>query len=268
MTGASVDRPEKWGDLAARMGSGAAMVVVGLWGVWMGGHVFHVLVALICGLMVWELVGMLHPATRAVSVQLGGLAGAATLLAVYLPVGFALPILLAPALVGFGQLEKNRTLYMVFAVLVLLSGYGMMAVRDDLGFGWMLWLVAVVVATDVVGYFAGRMIGGPKFWPRVSPKKTWSGTAAGWIGAALVGLAFSINTGASAQLIGVSIALSMASQMGDIAESAVKRKMGVKDSSALIPGHGGLLDRFDGMLGASVFLLIIGQFIGFPPGLG
>jgi phosphatidate cytidylyltransferase len=112
------------------------------------------------------------------------------------------------------------------------------------------------------------MIGGPKFWPAVSPKKTWSGTAFGWLGAGLVGLIFAIYFGVGLQLIGVSIALSMASQMGDIAESGMKRKMGVKDSSSLIPGHGGLMDRFDGMLGAALFLLVIGQFIGFPPGLG
>ena len=69
-------------------------------------------------------------------------------------------------------------------------------------------------------------------------------------------------------MIGISIAVSMASQIGDIAESGMKRQMGVKDSSNLIPGHGGLMDRFDGMLGASLFLLIIGQAVGFPPGLG
>ena len=153
-------------------------------------------------------------------------------------------------------------------MLILLAGYGLMQVRDDLGFGWMLWLVLVVVVTDVVGYFAGRMIGGPKFWPAVSPKKTWAGTVSGWIGAAIVGWLFSINTGVGLQLMGISIAVSMASQMGDIAESGLKRKMGVKDSSNLIPGHGGLMDRFDGMLGAALFVLIIGQFIGFPPGLG
>lgn len=260
-------KSEKWTDLAARMGSAAAMVVVGVIGIWMGGHVFHLLVALICGLMVWELVGMLRPGAPAKQVQLGALTGLAMFVAIYLPVGFALPILLAPALVGFGQLEDNRTVYMAFTVMILLAGFGMMQVRDDMGFGWMLWLVLVVVVTDVVGYFAGRSIGGPKFWPAVSPKKTWSGTAAGWIGAALVGLMFSFNTGVGLQLIGISIAISMASQMGDIAESGMKRKMGVKDSSNLIPGHGGLMDRFDGMLGASLFLLIIGQFIGFPPGL-
>jgi phosphatidate cytidylyltransferase len=255
---------EKWSDLATRLGSGIGMVLFGLWGIWAGGDIFHVMVAAICGLMVWELVTMLRPETSTVAIQLGGLAGFATLLAIYLPAGFALPILLAPALVGFGQLKSNRAIYMVFTVLVLLAGFGMMQVRDDLGFVWMLWLVVVVVITDVAGYFAGRMIGGPKFWPRVSPKKTWSGTCFGWIAAAIVGAGFMAYTGAGAQLIGISIAVSMASQMGDISESAIKRKMEIKDSSNLIPGHGGLLDRFDGMLGASLFVLFMGAVYGFP----
>ncbi len=260
---------EKWSDLTVRLVSALVMVAVALIAILAGGHVFHVLVAVICGLMVWELVNIVTPPERRnISRILGAITGVITLVSVYIPVGFALPLLLAPALIGFGQLEKNRTIFMVFTVMIIMSGFGMMQVRDDMGIGWMLWLVVVVVVTDVFGYFAGRAFGGPKFWPSVSPKKTWSGTAAGWVGAALVGLVFSINTGVGLQLIGISVAISMASQMGDIAESGMKRKMGVKDSSTLIPGHGGLMDRFDGMLGASVFLLIIGQFIGFPPGVG
>ena len=258
---------EKWSDLAVRMGSGLLMVLIGVWGIWMGGDIFHVLVAAICGLMIWELVRMIVPDQRGLATQLGGVSAFAVLLAVYLPTGFALPLLLAPAMVGFGQIDKHRVTYMIFCVLVLMAGFGMMNVRDELGFGWMVWLVMVVVVTDVVGYFAGRLIGGPKFWPRVSPKKTWAGTTAGWIGAAVVGAVFAINTEATMQLIGVSVALSMASQMGDSGESAIKRRMGVKDSSALIPGHGGVLDRFDGMLGASVFILMLGQVSGFPGGV-
>lgn len=260
---------EKWSDLAARLGSAAAMVLVGAIGIGMGGLAFYFMVALICGVMVWELVNMVHGAGRgSAALILGAVTAAALLGGVYLPAGFALPLLLAPALLGFGQLERNRTIYMTYSAVILMAGYGLMEVRNDMGIGWMLWLVVVVVVTDVVGYFAGRAFGGPKFWPKVSPKKTWSGTAAGWVGAGLVGALFSLNTDASLQLIGVSVAISMASQMGDIAESGIKRKMGVKDSSNLIPGHGGLLDRFDGMLGAALFLLLIGQVIGFPPVTG
>jgi phosphatidate cytidylyltransferase len=108
------------------------------------------------------------------------------------------------------------------------------------------------VVSDVAGYFAGKALGGPKFWPGISPKKTWSGTAAGWAGAACVGAAFARPLEAGAVLIPVSVLVAFAGQMGDIAESAVKRMQGVKDSSALIPGHGGVLDRFDAMLGAAL----------------
>jgi phosphatidate cytidylyltransferase len=263
-----MDGTEKWSDLTVRVASGLTMVLVGAIGIFLGGHVFHLLVALICGLMVWELVGMLRPGSANIQLLLGGIAGMAVLLSAFLPLGFALLILAVPLMVGFGFLAQNRTLYMAFAVMILLSGFSLMQVRDDMGFGWMLWLVVVVVITDVVGYFAGRAFGGPKFWPAVSPKKTWSGTAAGWVGAAVVGWLFAFNTGVGLQLVGISIVISMASQMGDIAESALKRKTGIKDSSNLIPGHGGLMDRFDGMLGASLCLLIFSQIIGFPSGLG
>jgi phosphatidate cytidylyltransferase len=182
-----------------------------------------------------------------------------------LPEGLGLPFLLLPAIVGVSVLEKNRSTYIVFAAMIIIAAYGLAVQRIDFGFRWMMWLALVVIATDVFGYFAGRIFGGPKFWPRVSPKKTWSGTVAGWVAAAIVGWWFMRFPGVGIEIIGISVAISMASQMGDIAESAMKRRMGVKDSSNLIPGHGGVFDRFDGMLGASVFLLLIEQLVEFPP---
>ncbi|MHA6324055.1 phosphatidate cytidylyltransferase [Roseivivax sp. CAU 1753] len=256
-----------WGDLSERMISGVVMVTVGMACVWIGGFVFHLLIALVSGLMVWELVRMLDADRVRTPKMLGLAAGFAVLIAGEVPPAYAMPLLLAPSMLGFGQMTRGGVTYAVFAALIVLAGYGMMALRDDFGLVWMLWLVLVVVATDVAGYFAGRTIGGPKFWPRVSPKKTWSGTVAGWIAAGALGAFFASLTGATMSLVPLSIAIAMASQLGDIAESAIKRRAGVKDSSNLIPGHGGLFDRFDGMLGAALFILIVGQIVGFPPGL-
>jgi phosphatidate cytidylyltransferase len=171
-----------------------------------------------------------------------------------------------PAIAGLPRLGSHRAVWAAFTFAILLAAFGLMVLREDYGFKWVAWLVCIVIASDVFGYFAGRLIGGPKFWPKVSPKKTWAGTIAGWVGAAAVGLAFMKTTAAGPGIIGVSIAVAMAGQLGDIAESALKRKSGIKDSSNLIPGHGGLFDRFDAMLGASIFLLIVGQLIDFPPG--
>ena len=129
---------------------------------------------------------------------------------------------------------------------------------------WIGWLILVVAVTDIAGYFAGRAIGGPKFWPSVSPKKTWSGTMAGWIGAAVVGAIFARWSTAGPELVLISAVAALASQMGDIAESAIKRRMAVKDSSHLIPGHGGLLDRFDGLIGATLMMVLVTEIIFVP----
>ena len=122
---------------------------------------------------------------------------------------------------------------------------------DAQGIFLVVWLICVVVATDVAGYFAGKAIGGKKFWPSISPKKTWAGILAGWAAAAVVG-----GLMGGEELAAISVFMSFASQLGDIAESAIKRRSGVKDSSNLIPGHGGLLDRFDGLIAANLVVLI------------
>ncbi|SMX35721.1 phosphatidate cytidylyltransferase [Maliponia aquimaris] len=257
-----------WDDLAPRLLSAVAMIGVAALTLWLGGLWFHFAIAAVCGVMIWELVTLCDPGTPRTPILLGAAGFVVAMLAIELPPAFALPLLLLVPLLGLTQIHEKGVTYAVYAALILLAGYAMMGLRDDFGLVWMLWLIVTVVVTDVAGYFAGRLIGGPKFWPRVSPKKTWSGTVAGWIGAAIVGAIFAGFTAQGAGLIGVSIAVSMASQIGDIAESALKRRAGVKDSSNLLPGHGGLMDRFDGMLGAAVFIVIAGQVTGFPAGAG
>ena len=165
---------------------------------------------------------------------------------------------------GLGARRSERGRLFAFALAIIIAGWGLVIFRETYGVVWLLWLVLVVIATDIFGYFAGRVFSGPKFWPKISPKKTWSGTVAGWISAALIGLLFGTFTDAGPDLWWISMLLSFASQMGDIAESALKRRMGVKDSSTLIPGHGGLFDRFDGLLGAALFMLAVSLFVDVP----
>ena len=134
--------------------------------------------------------------------------------------------------------------------------------QDLTGMVVILWLFAVVWGTDTVAYFTGRALGGPKLWPRVSPKKTWSGALGGLLGAAILGAGVLASLGVAWQWQhGVlSILLSMASQMGDLFESAIKRRYDVKDSGTLIPGHGGFMDRLDGFIFAVVLAAIIGAW--------
>jgi phosphatidate cytidylyltransferase len=255
---------DSFSDLAVRVATGAAIAVVGLLAVWLGGWWFTGLVVAVAASLIWELVRMIGGGPKR-ALWLGALAAAAIVSTKILPPGLALPLLMAVPVAGVGMLPRNRSIYGVMASVIMLSSFGLLFHRDEFGLTWMLWLVLLVAVTDIFGYFAGRIIGGPKFWPAVSPKKTWSGTIAGWIGAALVGAAFMAATGSGVELIGISVALSMAGQMGDIAESAVKRKMGVKDSSNLLPGHGGVFDRFDALLGAALVLLLVESVTAFPP---
>lgn len=256
----------RWSDLGPRIGSAVVLVAVSLAVVAAGGVVFQGFIAIACGAMVWELTRMLDPAMRSRAVWLGVLAAAAVLIAVYLPATYGAALLLVVALMGGVAMSRDRVILALYGALILMAGYEMIALRAT-SVTWLLWLILVVIASDVAGYFAGKTIGGAKFWPRISPNKTWSGTVAGWIGAALVGLGFALTQNGTLALVPFSMLVALAAQMGDIAESAIKRRVGVKDSSALIPGHGGLLDRFDGMLGGSVFVLLVGAWVGLPSGV-
>lgn len=255
-----------WDDLKPRVLSAIVMAIVGAFTVWAGGYWFIALIAISSGLMMWELVRMVAPDLKSEPVQLGLITAFAVTLSALLPAFYTTPILLAPVVVGFGMVKQRRNLFTPYALMILLAGYGFIYLRQDLGLIWMLWLLLVVIASDVGGYVAGRLLGGPKFWPAISPKKTWSGTIAGWIGAALIGFYFSQVYGLWSGLPLVSILVAFAAQMGDIAESAIKRKTGIKDSSNLIPGHGGFMDRFDGMLGASLVVVLLVALTDFPFG--
>ena len=137
------------------------------------------------------------------------------------------------------------------------------------GFAALTLVLLVVWVTDIGGYFAGRGIGGPKLWPRVSPKKTWAGAIGGFVASLVVAAGFVLfGLGKVGPLLLLGAVLSVASQLGDLFESAVKRRFGVKDSSQLIPGHGGLMDRLDGFVAAVVVAAIFGLLRGGVDGVG
>jgi phosphatidate cytidylyltransferase len=143
--------------------------------------------------------------------------------------------------------------------------------RRDPVQGWtaLMLVLLVVWVTDIGGYFAGRGIGGPKLWPRVSPNKTWAGAIGGFAASLAVAWGFSaFGLGKTGALLLLGSALSIASQLGDLFESAVKRRFGVKDSSHIIPGHGGLLDRLDGFVAAVVLAAVFGLLRGGVDGVG
>ena len=127
------------------------------------------------------------------------------------------------------------------------------------GFLALIFVFAVVWITDILGYFVGRGVGGPKLWVRVSPKKTWSGAIGGVVGSMLFAGAFAAaGYGRLGPMLLLGTVISVISQLGDLFESALKRRFGVKDSSHIIPGHGGLLDRLDGFMAAIIAAAVIG----------
>jgi phosphatidate cytidylyltransferase len=157
---------------------------------------------------------------------------------------------------------------LLYAAAALL---GAILVRFDPsnGFLALIFVLLVVWVTDIGGYFAGRGIGGPKLWPRVSPNKTWAGAIGGLVLSIAVAIAFALlGFGKLTSSVVLATVLSAVSQLGDLFESAVKRRFGVKDSSQIIPGHGGLLDRLDGFVAAIIVAALIGILRGGVDGVG
>jgi len=247
MAGAS-----RFRDLGVRFGSALVLLAVAATAFVAGPPWVLALVAVATGAMVWEIARLFLPGSSA-AVAIGALGAAAVAVSVLMPGGApaVAALVVVPAL---GLLPRLGPRFTAYGGAVVLAGWTVAHLYAGPGPLWVLWLVALVVAADVAGYFAGRLIGGPKLAPRLSPGKTWSGALAGWLAAALAGAAFMGPLGAGAGLIALSLVLGMASQAGDLAQSALKRHFGVKDISRLIPGHGGFYDRFDALVGAALAL--------------
>jgi phosphatidate cytidylyltransferase len=255
-----------WEDLKVRLTSGAWMAAIGISAIVAGGVWFQMLAVFVTAVMVWECWIMIRGASPTSGMLLA--AAVSSILSAQVFGGALnyqfLGLFLVVPIIGAVILERERITFFIFALAIQIAGYGLVHFRIDFGFTWLLWLVSIVVVTDIAGYFVGKSFGGSNFWPAISPKKTWSGTIGGWIGAALVGVIFTQFTNAGWSIVALSVVISFAGQMGDIAESALKRRQGVKDSSTLIPGHGGLFDRFDALLGASLFMLLIASLFNVP----
>ncbi len=267
MTAAGSGAPGRWHDLRRRLASAVVLVAVGALEIWLGGWPFLVLVILLTATMIWELAAMTGGRGR-VSLAMAALAAAALYLDEgwpSMPSWWVFPVVILA--MGVTP-RKHPAVAAVMAGAIMVAGHGLFVLRDVAGTTAILWLIGVVIASDVMGYFVGRVVGGPKFWPAISPKKTWSGTVAGWIGGFLVGAGFVAAGYGMPLLLVLSPLVAFAGQLGDIAESWIKRRCGVKDSSGLIPGHGGVMDRFDALTGAMVAVMLLAKAVGLPVGFG
>ncbi len=270
--------------LRRRFISAAILLPLAIAGGWLGGFYWDALVFLFGIVMAWEWAGMCargdpRACHRASGANFGiGPAALASILSVgvavlaaafdrYVP-ALALLCLGAALAAAIGSaLPGRRGGWYGFGILYVgLPSIAIMWVRaqHEGGLATLFWMLALVVAVDTGAFAAGRLIGGPKLAPRVSPNKTWAGLGGGVAAAMLIGWVAASWFGLPGQwpLILISATMAMVEQGGDLAESAFKRHFGVKDSSQLIPGHGGVLDRVDGLLAVSLAVALAELFGG------
>jgi phosphatidate cytidylyltransferase len=250
-------------ELWLRILSGLVLAAVALALDHAGPRVFAALVALVALLMSWEWARMVRGVRydMALGVHAAAVLGAIALTVAGFP-ALALTTLAVGAAVIVPLEFGERALASAIGVgYVGLPAVALVGLRCDEPFGEfaIIFVFVVVWLTDTCAYAVGRLIGGPKLWPRVSPNKTWSGLLGG-VGAAMIGAAlFGLVIGAPGlYLAALALALGLIAQAGDLAESALKRGYGVKDASGLIPGHGGFMDRLDSIVTVSICAALIG----------
>ena len=256
-----------WADLPLRLASSVILLLICGLALWSGGLVFTSLLAAVLFIMHWELAHMLTPLSKQVGAVSGTIAILTLILVLRNPDSLKGMIYLGlGAACQAGLYFRLKWQGAVASVCIFMTVLYLIALRASSGLEVVLWLISIVVLTDVLGYFAGRVIKGPKFWPSVSPKKTWSGILAGWLGSAICGWLW-VSYGSLPLSAGFAIffsgVLAFASQIGDIGESALKRRADQKDSSNLLPGHGGFLDRFDGLVGSTIVFAAANMFMSF-----
>lgn len=255
-------------DLALRIVTGLAFGAVAISALLAGGPWFTILIAVLSALMAyeWRKISLKEEEPAVAGFQILAVVGAAVM-AHFGDLNMAIAFLLAVAGAGAmadALLKRTAGWGLVGALYVGFAAICLIGLRGDAVEGKYViyWLAMTVIATDVGAYFSGRIIGGPKLWRRVSPNKTWAGLAGAMGLSAICSAVFSqLALGYVELFLSLLAALTaIVAQTGDLIESAYKRHFGVKDSGAILPGHGGVLDRLDGMLSATLFVAIITLF--------
>ena len=266
MTSEPPAQTAKWGDLGVRAASAAVLIPAVLADVWAGGIWFHLFVALIGILMAQEWVNMVHkdnPLQFALHAA-GAMCGALLPLDIGLAGGLlAIAVLTVVSAAAAWREAPGGPVWRYLGVpYVSLPPIALVVLRDDPGYGVaaIVLVMLMVWAADTLAYFAGRIIGGPKLAPRISPKKTWAGMGGAMVGSAVAALGVGMALGVPGLwlLLIVAALLAVVEQGGDLFQSAMKRRYGVKDSGRLIPGHGGVIDRVDGLVAVATVAALIG----------
>ena len=251
-------------NLTTRIASSLVLAPLAIAAAYYGGVVFVVfwLIAAFCVLWEWDTLVCAHEKNQVLTVGLVAIAGTGLLLALGRTTT-AVALIVLGALGAATLASKAQRVWCVGGVLyagALLSAPILLRNDAALGFAALVFLFTVVWLTDIVAFCCGHALGGPKLMPRVSPNKTWSGAIGGALGGIIGGVVIASYAGIDNLVVVAILALllSIASQAGDLLESAIKRRFDAKDASGLIPGHGGVMDRVDGFLTAAVVAAAIG----------
>jgi len=256
--GATYDVRARLGsDFALRLASGVAMGAIAAACTLAGTLSFDVLVVVVTLVLSWEWGRLVHgrEADLVIAVHVAA-AGVAAVLAAAGFVGLGLLTLLIGAILALLLSLGSNSLFSGLGVVYAgLPAVALIWLRSDsdLGLTAVIFLILIVIISDTAGFLAGRLLGGPRLWPRVSPNKTWAGVIGALAASSIAGALFSLAVahGSAMRLATAGALLSMVAQAGDLLESAIKRRFGAKDASSLIPGHGGVMDRVDGLVAAA-----------------